>query len=251
MEHNMNIYSMLSNELITKKIIYAAVIVAHLMIALFCWLIDAHFYFVIPSLSVAILFFIAFTLLERKTKKANFLFLFNFYNLENKKKELRSNLKYLLLMTLLIYLILLFTSLVVSNLIHFDKNYPLLVLLGVLLAYGLFEYYRFTITEIMGLIAINKASNKHKALKEDMMLHVGLRYEDIENFLYNLNHSSCTDPEIYSFSNHQLTVSLQHNYVFTPKKVTIKAFKTYLKENDLSIESLTKEDLIILEMFSC
>lgn len=251
MEPEMNIYSMLSNELTTKKIIYAAVIVVHLIVALFCWAIDSSFYFVLPSLCIASLFFIAFTLLDKKAKKANLRFLFYFYNRENKKKELISNLKYLLLMTLLINLILLFATLVVINFMLLDKNYLLLILLGSLLSYGLFEYYRFTITEIMGLVGVNKACKNNKELKKEVMTKLDLNYSDIESFLYNINRSAFNDCEIYSFCNHQLIISLENGYVFMPKKVPIQTLKTYLKENNIIIESLTKEDLLVMEMFSC
>jgi len=247
----MTIYSMLSNELSTKKIIYATVIVAHLIVALFCWAMDSSFCFVIPSLCIATLFFIAFIRLDKKAKTLNLRFLFYFYNRENKKKELLSNLKYLLLMTLLINLILLFATLVVINFMLLDKNYLLLILLGSLLSYGLFEYYRFTITEIMSLVGMNKACNNNKELKKAVMIKLDLNYADIENFLYSINRSAFNDCEIYSFCNHQLIISLENGYVFMPKKVPIHTLKTYLKENNVVIESLTKEDLLVMEMFSC
>jgi hypothetical protein len=250
METAMNIYSMLINELSTKKIIYATVIVAHLIVALFCWVIDSSFYFVIPSLCIATIFFTSFSLLNKKSKKTNLRFLFYFYNRENKKKELISNLKYLLLMTLLINLILLFSTLVVINFMLFDKNYLLLILLGSLLSYGLFEYYRFTITEIMSLVGMNKACNNNKELKQEVMKKLDLNYSDIESFLYNINRSAFNDCEIYSFCNHQLIISLENGYVFMPRKVPIQTFKTYLKENNIVIEALTKEDILVMEMFS-
>lgn len=251
MEPTMNIYSMLSNELTTKKIIYATMIVVHLIVALFCWAIDASFYFVIPSLCVATLFFTAFTLLDKKSKKSNLRFLFYFYNRENKKKDLVSNLKYLWLITLLINLILLCATLVVINFMLLDKNYLLLILLGSLLSYGLFEYYRFTITEIMSLVGMNKACNNNKELKNEVMRKLDLNYSDMESFLYNINRSAFNDCEIYSFCNHQLIISLENGCVFMPKKVPIQTLKTYLKDNNVVIESLTKEDLLVMEMFSC
>lgn len=247
----MNRYSILSNELTTKKIIYATVILAHILIALLCFLIDVRFSFILPSLSLATLFFIAFTLLERKAKRDNMRFLFYFYNFERQKKELRSNFKYLLLITLLIYFILLFTSLVLFNLNISDKNYPLFILLSVLLLYGIFEFYRFKITQIMCLITINKACNKSKELKETTMLLLGVKYENLENFFYNINYDSFYEPEIYSLCNSQLIISLQNSCVFTPKKIPINMFISYLKENDMGIEALTKEDILIIEMLSC
>jgi hypothetical protein len=247
----MNRYSILSNELTTKKIIYATVILAHILIALLCLCIEVRFSFILPSLSLATIFFIAFTLLERKAKRDNMRFLFYFYNFERQKKELFSNFKYLLLITLLIYFILLFTSLVLFNLNISDKNYPLFILLSVLLLYGIFEFYRFTITQIMCLITINKACNKSKELKETTMLRLGVKYENLENFFYNLNYDSFYEPEIYSLCNSQLIISLQNSYVFTPKKIPINMFISYLKENDMGIEALTKEDILIIEMLSC
>lgn len=241
---------MLSNELTTKKIVYATVILAHILIALLCLLIEVRFSFILPSLSLATLFFISFTLLERKAKRYNMRFLFYFYNLENKKKEFLSNFKNLLLMTLLIYFIILLISLVISNLNISDKNYPLFILLSVILLYGLFEFYRFTITQIMCLITINKACNNNKELKETMMRRIGVKYENIENFFYNINYDSFHEPEIYSFCNNKLIISLQKNCVFTPKKIPINMFISYLKENDMGIEALTKEDILIMEMFS-
>lgn len=247
----MNRYSILSNELTTKKIIYATVIMVHFIVALFCWAIDSSFYFVIPSLCIATLFFTVFSLLDKKSKKANLQFLFYFYKQENKKKVLVSNLKYLLLITLLINLILLFATLVAINFMLLNRNYPLLILLGSLLAYGLFEYYRFTITEIMGVLDVNKVCNRNKELKKEVMAKLDLNYSDIESFLYNINRLAFNDYEIYSFCNHQLIISIENGYVLMPRKVPIQILKTYLKENNIVIESLTKEDILIIEMLSC
>lgn len=247
----MNLYSILSNEITTKKIIYAIIIAIHCIFGFVCWSFDSNSYFILPSICIATAFFLAFTIVGNKAKKSNLKFLFYFHGLDIKKKEFLSNFKYVFLITLLINLILLFTSLVVVNIINFDKNYPLLFFLGVLLFYGIFEYYRFTITEIMGLLSLNKTCNNNKLLKEDLMTKIELRYADIDNFTYNINRSCLNECEIYSFCHHQLVISLEKGFVFTPKKVSIPMLKSYLKENDTVIEKLTAEDILILEMLSC
>lgn len=248
--NKMKIYSMLSNEVTTKKIVYAIVIAAHLLVGLFCWSIDRNFYFIIPSICILSAFFSSFCWLDYKAKKSNLRFLFYFHNSENKKKEYLSNFKYILLITLLINFVLLLTTTVVNNLMNLEKHYSLLALLGVLLAYGLFEYYRFTIREIMALVGMHKACNKSEHLKQGVMKHLDFKYQNVNNFLYNINRSNFNDCEIYSFCDHQIIVSLEKSCVFIPKKLPINALKSYLKENDLSIELLTKDDLLVLEMFS-
>lgn len=248
--NKMKIYSMLSNEVTTKKIVYSIVISAHLLVALFCWIIDRSFYFIIPSICILSAFFSSFCWLDYKAKKSNLRFLFYFHNTENKKKEYLSNFKYILLITLLINFVLLLTTTVVNNLMNLEKHYSLLALLGVLLTYGLFEYYRFTIREIMALVGMHKACNKSEHLKQGVMKHLDFKYQNVNNFLYNINRSNFNDCEIYSFCDHQIIVSLEKACVFIPKKLPINALKSYLKENDSSIELLTKDDLLVLEMFS-
>lgn len=249
-EIEMNIYSMLSNEVTTKKIIYAIVIVAHLLVGLFCWSINCYFYFIIPSGCILSMFLASYCWLGCKAKKANLRFLFYFHNHENQKKECLSNFKYALLITLLINFVLLLTTTVVINIMNLNKNYSFIALLGVLLTYGLFEYYRFTIGEIMALIGMHKACNKSEHLKQAVMKHLDFKYQNINNFLYNINRSNFNDCEIQSFCDHQIIVSLEKSCVFIPQKLPINALKLYLKENDLEIELLTKDDLIVLEMFS-
>jgi hypothetical protein len=241
---------MLSNEVTTKKIVYAIVIAAHLLVGLFCWSINRSFDFIIPSVVVLSAFFASFCWLGYKAKKYNLRFLFYFHNLEDQKKEYVSNFKYILLITLLINFVLLLTTTVVINLIYLDKKYAFLVLLGVLLGYGIFEYYRFTMREIMALVGMHNACNKSDELKKNAMNKLDFKYQDINSFLYNINRSNFNDCEIYSFCDHQIIVSLEKACVFIPKKLPINALKSYLKENDLEIESLTKDDLLVLEMFS-
>lgn len=246
----MNIYSILSNELTTKKIIYAIITALHFIFIAIYWTFNTNPYFITPSLCISTSFLLAFSWLEYKANKVNLRFIFHFHNLEDKRKELVSNFKYLLLITILMTSIFLLTAMMISYHMDIKKNYMLLSILGIILLYGIFEYYRFTIKEIMGVLAIKKACRMNKNIKSEIIGKIGLKYQNLENFIFIINHSQFNYCEVYSFHHKNITISLEYACVYTPKKIPIKTFLSYLKESDTCIESLTAEDILTIEMFS-
>lgn len=131
-----------------------------------------------------------------------------------------------------------------------SKNHVLFTISAAIFCYGIFEYYRFTVKEIMGILAIKKACMMNHKIKSEMIAKIDLKYKNLENFVFVINHSQFNYCEIYSFYHKNITISLEYACVFTPKKIPIKTFLTYLKESDLCIESLTAEDILTIEMFS-
>lgn len=222
----------------------------HLIFILVCWINDTSAYFIIPSLSIVMAFLLTFSWLDYKAKKVNLRFLFHFHNLEDKRKEFVSNFKYLLLITILITSMFLLTAMTINYHIDIKKNYILISILGAILLYGLFEYYRFTTREVMGILAIKKACLMHNQIKSEMIAKMDLKYQNIENFTFIINHSQFNDCEIYSFYHKNITISLEYACVYTPKKIPIKTFLSYLNESNLCVESLTAEDILTIEMFS-